>query len=101
MGSKKRNKQPKLIDILEKALRSAGYEVERDGWQENKFSKPPFDNCEWLDVKGPMIDKKTGEHMLVHFYFTKNSNVLEEMSLYRENFDGSEQTQIPLKEENE
>lgn len=73
-------KQPLLIDTLEKALRKAGLEIERDGWTENSQSDPPHDECEWIDIN--LLDKE-GNQITVHFYFSQGSTRLDEVTVYK------------------
>ena len=78
--AKKKTKKEKLINTLHKALLKAGIQVERDGWQENKHSVPPNDNCEWLDI---ILKDKDNHKYTMHFYFTNESDKLDSVALYK------------------
>ena len=79
-NAKAQKSQPPLIDILHDAILKAGYAVERDGWRENEFSKPPNDRCSWLDIK--LFDEENNL-VEVHLYFTQNSTRLDEVSVFK------------------
>lgn len=80
MATKKAKKPEKLIDILEKALKKAGYNVVRDGWEESDDN----DWCEWLEVKDDMVNNV---QQAIHFYFVNNSTTLEEINIYKTEFE--------------
>ena len=68
---------PKLLDLLTKEVKKAGFSFERDGWTE---TIPEKDECGWLTIHLPWADDKRTE---VHFYFDQNEQRLKEVSVWQ------------------
>lgn len=79
---KKIKEREKVINLLAAALKKAGVPFVRDGWTENKSSKPPFDECEWLDIH--LYSPKKTKRYTIHMYFTQNSTDLDSVEIFTE-----------------
>lgn len=71
-------KKEKLINILERQLKSGGFEYEKDSWVE---TLPVKDKCAWLNIFLPFTDDK---RYSVHLYFEDNETTLTEVAIYEQ-----------------